>query len=244
MPEPILGETVTDIDGREAGEVEWELNGSDFRARRGGAYALDTSAEIEWLVTRHLGLRLEPTLSRDAVDGTSETGLGASGGASWKLVHDFVHDFHLQAEVLARLPWDGTGTPVIQPGDPAEPLAADLRAGLRFAPLTLRANVGVGAGSGEAAHVPLRAGLALLTLFEPTGRFGFWGLELDADGARSRPFVAALDVMPNLAPVGLPLHLGIALPLAIGERDDRPSLGIFVRVLFESQREVEFAEAK
>ena len=238
IPEPILSETVTDIDGTEAGEIELEANGSIMRALHGGAHALDTSVEIEWLATRRFGFRLEPTLSHDAYGGPAETAVGASGGASFKLLQDFEHEFHVDAEVLARVPWDEL--PLVQPGDPALPLALDLRAGWRRDPITLRWSVGVGA-FGDAEHLPIRGSLAALAPFEASGRFGFWGLELDADGARGAPFVAALNVVPNFAPAGLPLRLGLALPWAIGERDDRPSVGLFLRVFYESAREIEFA---
>lgn len=237
IPEPILSETVTDIDGTEAGELELEVNGSVLRSLRGGARALDTSLEVEWLATRRFGLRVEPTLSRDA-DGSADTGVGVSGGASWKLIQDFAREFHADAEVLARVPWEQS--PIVQPGDPAQPLAFDLRAGWRRDLLTLRWSAGVGA-FGDAQHLPLRGSLAALLPFEESGRFGFWGIELDGDGARGAPFVAAIDVVPNLEPTGLPLRIGLALPWNIGERDDRPSLGIFLRVFYESAREIEFA---
>jgi hypothetical protein len=241
MPEPIFSETVTDLDGTEAGEIEFEANGSVFRARRGGAYALDASVEAEWLATRRLGFRIEPTVSRDVSTVDSGTAVGASGGVSWKLVRDPAHDFHVQAEVVARLPWDESA--IVQPGDPALPLAFDLRAGYRVAGITFRASGGYG-GFGDAEHVPVRASIAALTTFEPTGRFGFWGVELDGDGARTAPVVAAINIVPSVGPAGLPFRVGLALPWAVGERDDRPSLGIFVRIFYESSRERDFTEGR
>jgi hypothetical protein len=244
MPEPIFSETVTDLDGADAGELEVEGNGSMFRSRVGGGYAFDTSLQVEWLATRHLGLRLEPTFaaSRDSGTLTKSVDVGVSGGISWKLLQAFKEDFHLQAEVLGRLPWDES--PIVEPGDPALPLAVDLRAGARTGPLTLRWGLGYGiaGGGAEAAHFPIRVSAAVLTPFESSGRFGFFGVELDVDGARTAPPVAALNFVPNLEPAGIPFSLGFALPWAIGERDDRPSLGIFVRLFYESAREIEFAE--
>jgi hypothetical protein len=46
--------------------------------------------------------------------------------------------------------------------------------------------------------------------------------------------------VPNLVPGGIPFRLGLAIPWALGERDDRPSLGIFLRVFHESGRELDF----
>jgi hypothetical protein len=51
--------------------------------------------------------------------------------------------------------------------------------------------------------------------------------------------VAAANIVPNLVPAGIPFGVGLALPWAIGERDTRPSLGLFVRIFYESSREIE-----
>src|SRR5216684_1877339 len=57
MPEPVLGESITDIDGSEAGEVEVDLTGVVGRA--GGAKLWQGSVEIESRVTDRLGLEIE-----------------------------------------------------------------------------------------------------------------------------------------------------------------------------------------
>jgi hypothetical protein len=235
LPEPILTETVTDIDSDERGELELAANGLAFRARRGGAFSLDASVEAEWIVHRLVGVRVEPTfaLSRDAGQSSSATELGASAGVAFKLFQDFERSLFVQAEVLARLPWDESA--IVQPGDPALPLAIDVRAATRRGPLTLRWGIGAGA-YGEAAHYPLRGSVAALLPFEGTGRLGFWGLEVDVDGARTAPLVAAPNLVTKL-PGGIPLRLGLALPLAIGETAERPSFGFLVRVYYESDRE-------
>jgi hypothetical protein len=243
IPEPIFTETVTDIDGSERGEVELEANGAVLRALRGGAYALDASVEVEWIVLPRLGVRIEPSMASDRDDGLSAPGVsfGVSGGAALKLLQDFDRQLFVDAELLARLPWDEAA--IVQPGDPALPLAADLRAGWRRGPVTLRWGAGYG-GFGDAVHLPLRGSVAVLAPFESSGRFGFWGVEVDADGARTAPVVAALNVVPNFAPGGLPFRIGLALPWAIGEEDRRPSVGLFLRVFYESSREIEFAEGR
>lgn len=240
LPEPILTETVTDVDGAEAGEVEVEVNASALRARREGAYLYQGSVELEWLVTRRFGLRIEPLVSRGleptAASARTEGGLG--GGLSWKLVNDFAHDFHVQIEALARAPWDQTSI-IAQPGDPELPFVLDVRSGARAGWLTVRSALGVGLG-GTSAHAPLRAGLALLAPFEKTGRFGFFGVEVDADAARDDPFVVALDIVPDLTPAGLPFRLGLAIPWNVGVSSWEPGLGVFVRIFFVSGREIEF----
>lgn len=243
MPEPLFTETATDIDAREPWECEYELNAIHLRARRGGAYALEGSLELECLVTRRLGVRVEPGYGRrvDVAGAVMQSEAGVSAAASWKVLQDFKRDFHLQLETAARVPWSTTA--IVTPGDSALPLVFDLRSGLRCGFLTVRSSVGVAAG-GTPEHVPLRAGLALLTGFGASERAGFWGFELDIDGSRPTPAVAALNVSPNLAGLGLPVRLGLGIPYAIGVASDRPAFGIFVRLLFESEREVAYAEKK
>jgi hypothetical protein len=239
MPEPILEETTTDIDGTEAGEVEIEGNAVMLRSRLGGAFDLQLSPEFEWLVTRRLGIKVEPLLERGESAGRAPSNSGGVGaGLSWKLVQDFEDDFHLQAEVDGRLPTDVST--VVEPGDSPLPFSFDLRSGLRRGAWTLRNSVGVSMG-GSSAHVPLRASAALLTGFEPTGRLGFWGVEIEADGARPHPVVVALDLMPDLVPAGLPFALGFVLPYSMGADGKAPSYGLFVRLFIESARESTYA---
>lgn len=216
--------------------MELEANGSNLASLRGGHRALDASVEIEWLATRRLGLRLEPTLSGDG-----NVSAGVSAGVSWKLVQDFAHDFHLQLELLGRAPW--TDTEIVQPGDPDQPLALDLRTAWRAGPVTLRPGVGIGA-FGDVDHNPARASLGVLTPFEGTGRFGFWGFELDADWARQSPLVVAAELVPSLEPLGIPFGIGFAVPVAVGEPADRPSVGLYLRIFYESAREIEFGTAR
>jgi hypothetical protein len=243
MAEPIYTETVTDVDGHEPGELEIELNTSELRPWRGRGGIWQASVEGELLATRHLGFRVEPTVTH-SVDGAAKgsTDFMVNAGVSWKLVQDFEHDFHLQAELAGRLPTGASPDDPIQPGDATLPAAFDLRAGLRRGWLTLRGSVGAEAG-GTAAHVPLRAGFGLFTGFGRSERYGVWGVELDADGARTTPLVLALNVMPNLVPLGLPGRLGLAIPWAIGVDDGRPSVGLLVRIFIESEREVAFASS-
>jgi hypothetical protein len=240
IPEPLLAETVTDVDGAEAGEFEVEANGVSMRSRKGGAYTESASVEAEWLATRRLGLRLEPTAgaTRERGSELAKKDVGASAGLSFKLLQDFEHDFHLQAEGLGRLPWEKSL--VVQPGDPEMPLALDLRAALRSGVVTLRGSAGYGFGH-DPAHVPARGSFAVLAPFEQGGRLGFWGFEADVDGARARPVVCAIDIVTSLASLGLPLRLGLAVPWVVGERSRTPSLGLMVRLFFESDRENAFS---
>jgi hypothetical protein len=240
MPEPALAETITDIDGTEAGETEIEGNASLLRSRSGGAFALQLSPELEVLLPYRVGIKLEPFFERAASVGASPSSSGGiGGGLSWKVLQDFEHDFHLQAEASGVYPAETSN--YVQPGESPLPFSFDLRSGFRRGFLTLRSSVGVAAG-GTSAHAPLRGSAAVLVDLEPSGRFGFWGVEAEADGARPNPVVVALDLVPNLTPAGLPFAVGFVLPYSVGADGHAPSYGFFVRLFIESGREREYAK--
>jgi hypothetical protein len=182
IPEPIFVETITDIDAPEAGEIELEFNSSYIRSRRGGAYELEVGPEIEWLATSRLGTMLELFGGREAAVGApSSNRFGGSIGLSWKLLHAFEHDFHIQAEVKGRYPTD------LATADPAEsplPLSIDLLSALRAGRWTLRNSIGVSVGRAP-AHVPLRGSAVVLTGFGSSQRNG-------SGASRRRPMARKL----------------------------------------------------
>ena len=238
LPEPILAETTTDIDGTAPGEIEIEANAIVLRSRVGGAVTLQLSSELEWLVTRRFGFKVEPFFERDADAAASPTHSGGvSAGVSWKLIQDFEHNFHLQLEALGRVPSDVSTT--LDPGESPLPFSFSLQSGLQEGPWTLRNSLGVSVG-GEGAHLPLRGSVAILRGFEPTSRYGFWGIEVEADGARTSPVVVALD----LVPAGLPFALGFVLPYSVAADARVPSYGFFVRLFVESAREAAYARGE
>jgi len=242
LPEPILAETTTDIDGTAPGEIEIEANAIVLRSRVGGAVTLQLSSELEWLVTRRFGFKVEPFFERDADAAASPTHSGGvSAGVSWKLIQDFEHNFHLQLEALGRVPSDVSTT--LDPGESPLPFSFSLQSGLQEGPWTLRNSLGVSVG-GEGAHLPLRGSVAILRGFEPTSRYGFWGIEVEADGARTSPVVVALDLVPDLVPAGLPFALGFVLPYSVAADARVPSYGFFVRLFVESAREAAYARGE
>lgn len=238
MPEPISNETTTDIDGSDPGELEVEATTSLLRSRTGGAFDLQLSPEVELLLTRRLGAKIEPFWEHSAVAGLpSKNSGGVSGGLSLKLLQDFRDDFHLQGEIEGHVPTD-TST-VVQPGESPLPLSLDLRSGYRRGAWTLRSSVGVSAG-GPSAHVPFRGSAAVFTGFEPSMRSGFWGVEVEADGARANPAVVALDLVPSLLPAKIPFSIGFVLPYSVGADGKAPSYGFLVRLFIESERERDY----
>ena len=241
LPEPIFTESTTDIDGYEPGEIEFDLNGSEAVARRNGARVLLTSVEMEWKVWNRLGVRLEPSFAsaREELAPSSTTGFGFRGAAGWNLVHDFRHDFHLQIEAAERFVDDTPYAFRIQPGEAPLPFSADLKAAVRALGWTLRASVGTEAG-GAFAHAPFRLQAALMHPFTREMRFGFFGVEMEADWGRPDPVVVAPNVWADVTPVGLPARLGIALPVVVGAPDTFPAVGVYLRLLILTSREASF----
>jgi hypothetical protein len=237
MPEPIFSETVTDIDATEAGELELSADSSELRSRRAGSQLFLAGVEAEWLATSHLGLRAEPEFARTAgPDFDSHTDFGVGTTLSWKLVTDVVHDFFMQAEAGAELPPRSERYP--SPDQAGLPYTLDLKAGLRRGTWTLRGSVGAGAGS-PSPHVPLNASLALLMEFDHSASACFVGIEALADGTWPSPLSVAPDIMADLAAIGLPVRLGVALPWSPGASDTQPSFGIYVRLMVEPRRDIQ-----
>jgi hypothetical protein len=241
LPEPIFTESTTDIDGYEPGEIEFDVNGSRTVARRNGASVLLTSVEVEWKVWNRLGVRLEPSLAsaREELAPAATTTFGFRSAAGWNLVHDFRHDFHLQIEAAQRFLDDTPYAFRIQPGEAPLPFSADLKAAVRALGWTLRASVGTEAG-GTPAHAPFRLQAALMHPFTSEMRFGFFGLEMDADWGRPDPVVVAPNVWADVTPIGLPARLGVGIPVVVGAPETYPAAGVYLRLLILTSREASF----
>ncbi len=234
MPEPILSESVTDIDGLQAGEVEISGAGGSLRSRTGGAVLAPGTLEVEWLATSRLGLRVEPGVvhTEDTTGPRDDWGVGAT--VSWKLVRDVADDFYVQGEIGAETAEQRAS--FATPETSALPFAFDALAGWRTDGWTLRATAGAAAG-GTSPYAPLRASLALLRAFDRRRSAGFFGLEGIVDGTWTSPFFVAPDLVADLAPVGAPARLGLAIPWAPGAGGLQPSLGVYLRLIVEPRRD-------
>lgn len=241
LAEPIFTESTTDIDGYEPGEIEFDVNASEAVARRNGARLLLTSVEMEWKVWNRLGVRLEPSFasSREELALASENTFGFRAAAGWALVHDFRHDFHLQIEAGQRFVDDTPYAFRIQPGEAPLPFNADLKAAIRVVGWTVRAGLGTEA-FGTPAHAPFRVQAALMHPFTSEMRFGFFGLEMDADWGRPNPVVVAPNVWADATPIGLPARLGVGIPVVVGAPDTFPAIGVYLRLLILTSREASF----
>lgn len=241
LAEPIFTETVTDIDGYEPGEVELDVNGSESVARRGGARLYQTSVEVEWKVWKRLGLRLEPSFAsaREEVGTSAGKNFGFRAAGGWSLLHDFAHDFHLQIEAGGRFIDDTPAGYKTQAGEAPLPFNADLKAAKRAWGWTVRAGLGTEAG-GTPAHAPLRLQLAVMHPFTKEIRFGFLGIEADADLGRQNPVVIAPNVWADLTPIGVPGRIGVGVPIVVGAPDTLPAAGVYIRLLILTSREASF----
>jgi hypothetical protein len=150
-------------------------------------------------------------------------------------LHDWQRDFHLQIELAGNVGNDTVDGRArdIRPGDPALPLALDLRAAIRRGHLTLRTALGTEAFGPAGDRIGVRASVAALIGFGRDARFGFAGVELDADSARTHPFVLAPDIVADVGRLGLPLKVGVALPWVVGATHDEPRLGVYLRLMFQ-----------
>jgi len=234
MPEPLLTESITDLDGTRAGELEIDVSGSVLR-RSTGTGQWQSSVEVEWRALERLGLALDLGVGR-VLDSATSPVLSVRPAASWVLTHSQPLDWHLMAEVSARISGD-SAEDVQDPGEPAMPLSGGLRFGIRSGWLTLRTFLGAGAGSHSAHAVPLRAQAAVLAEFGGKGRPGFAGFEMDSDWARRTPLTLAANLILRGDPLHVPFDLGIAVPWTPQSRYGDASIGVLVRFILELDRD-------
>ncbi len=230
MPEPLLTESITDLDGTHAGEVEIDLNGAASR-RTSAPRQWQSSVEIEWRALERLGLALDLGVG-GVLDAASSPVVSFRPAASWVLLHSQPLDFHLMAEASGRILQDATNDPQ-EPGEGTSLVSGGLRAGIRRGWLTVRTFLGAGAGGRSARSVPLRAQAAVLAEFGRDGRLGFAGFEMDADWSRPEPVTVAPNFVLHGAPVHVPFDLGIAAPWTPRSRYGNASIGLLVRVIVE-----------
>ena len=225
MPEPLITESITDLDGTTAGEVEVDLDGL-LGTRRDASGDWQGSVEIEWRAIERLGLSLELDLGGPLR--SSNTVVAGQAAASWVLLHNRALDFHVMAELSARVP--ATADSDAELGDGAMPVNGGVRAGIRVGEWTSRAFLGWGVGAVSAHPLPLRLEAALLYDFPS---IGFLGLETRADWSVSAPWTVAPNVVLRGRRFGIPFDIGVAAPWSVGARAGEPQFGILARLILE-----------
>lgn len=226
MPEPVLGESVTDIDGTKAGELEVDLTGL---WGRGGSWA--TSVEIEARVLDWLGLEAGLGYSRGKGLGQLEGDIELRLLASLSLLHDFERGLHGQVEIGGRL----VGEPDLGPnlGEPRPPLSTGVRLGLDRDWWTLRVGLGAAIAGGSAHEIPAWASAtAFLNLGQ--GRWTSLGLDGEADWSRRNPFTLAPTVLVDGRILHLPGRLAVVALYGFASGGQEPWLGLILRLVGES----------
>jgi hypothetical protein len=228
MPEPVLGESITDIDGSEAGEVEVDLTG--VVGRTGGTKLWQGSVEIEGRVTDRLGLAIEIGYARAFRGNLPEGELDIRLFASWSLLHDFERGLHAQAEIGWRVVGkieDGANL-----GEPRLPFSAGFRVGLDRGWWSLRLGLGT-AGGGTSAHlIPAWASTTVFLNFG-RGRWGSLGLDGEADWTRPNSFTVAPTLVFNGTALHLPGKVAIVTPYGFPAGSREPWFGLVLRVIGE-----------
>jgi len=226
MPEPLISESLTDIDGLESGELEFDATVNTLRSTDLKSGGNGQAIEAEWRATDRLGLGAEASY-------TSDNQSGLNIGASWILFHDKARDFHLQAEIGYQLidqddsigrDWD----------DASLPLKFGLRAGWRYGLWTTRAGLGAEALGQTGVNSAMRASVAEFFEFAGKSRFpSFAGIEVDGDWARPAPYILAPTVVVDFTQIALPMKLGVATPWSPSMNSIPASWGVIIRGMFE-----------
>ena len=223
MPEPVLGESVTDIDGTYASELEVDLTGL---VGRENSWA--TEVAIETRVLDWLGLEAEVGYSR--APATSEGEVELRLLASLSFLHDFERGLHGQVEIGGRL----TGEPESGPnlGEPRSPISGGVRFGLDRRWWTLRLGLGAAFGSDSAHAIPAWAGG---TAFLNLGRDRWLSLGLggEADWSRSNPFTLAPTLLLDGRTLHWPLRLALVTPYGFAGGATESWFGLVLRLIGE-----------
>jgi len=224
MPEPVLGESITDIDASKAGELEVDLTASVGHS--GGTRVWQGSVEVESRVTNRLGLEIELGHSFASVP---EPGLVLRLAASWSLVHLDGIGFHGQAELSARLAGQIEEGPNL--GEPRLPYSAGFRFGLDRNWYTLRLGIGAATGEAPSAHaIPAWASATVLFNFGRS-RWGSLGLDSAADWTRPNPFTLAPTFILNGHGLHIPGTVAVVGLYGIPGGNQDAWFGLLVRVI-------------
>jgi hypothetical protein len=215
MPEPILVESITDLDSREAGELELELATSTLA--KSGAWA--ARLEAEWRFTGHLGLMLEAGLTT-----LQHPDANVRAGASFAAFHDDALGLHAQFLAFATLHGNLEEDPLLDPAEPGTAFALGAHAGWHRNFWTVRAELTAGFG-GHVSHLPVRANFALLA----GNHLGFIGVESLLDFARFDPWTVAAEAELREQFGDIAVRFAIAVPYR--PRTDRREVAVMLRVL-------------
>ena len=203
-------------------------NASVMRTLCCGGGSLGTSLEAEWRAASLVGFVVEPSVSVPLATGES-TDFGLRTGVAVALWRDFVHDFYLQGEAVARLGPTGLSSRQ-DPGEASLPYDLDVRGAFRRGRWTVRGNLGA---ETDAETFGVRAGAAFMLAVGRDQKAGFVAVEADMDSFRANFMTLAL----NLSVDAEPLRFQLATPWTPSLGQTPASIGIVLRVLVELDRD-------
>lgn len=223
MPEPVLGESVADIDGSYAGELEVDVTALVGRQSSwAGAVAIEARV-LDWL-----GLEAEAEYSRAPAASEGEVELRVLGSLSF--LHDFERGLHGQVEIGGRLTAEPEQGPNL--GEPRAPISSGVRLGLDQRWWTLRLGLGAAFGSDSAHAVPAWASA---TAFLNLGRdrWASLGLDGEADWTRGNPFTLAPTLLLDARTLHWPVRLALVTPYGFAGGGAEAWFGLVVRLIGE-----------
>jgi hypothetical protein len=225
VPEPLLVESITDVDGASAGEYEMDI---DFFAVPSVSNSIvGTRVEGEWRASERLGVALELSFARE-VKTPDNYAFGARLATSFVLLHDFAHNLHIQAVGTFRAPLETDEDVAHDAAETALPYGAGVHAATMLGPTSFRLEI-LGEAGDHAVHAPLHVGVVALCLVDG---LGYVGAELIQDWALRDPFTIAPEIVFDGGPRGLPFRVGIVVPVHLGVSDDR-AFNVITRLTLE-----------
>jgi hypothetical protein len=232
MPEPLIGESITDIDAEDAGEIETDFSGLVIAPIHTNDVYYVGGAELEYRITRRLGASIEFGMYGAMMGENPRRIANLRAGASFALLHTR-SGLHLQLEAKVRA-FDEIAPPFneefSEPTDPSLPYSFGLRAGYRRKWLTLRGGFGYALGESSPRPVPLIIDTAVLIEFAR----GFTGVEVNADLGRPSPLIVIPEVVLGLNKESS-VRLGLGMPILFGS--GIVSLSGLARLIVELDRD-------
>jgi hypothetical protein len=237
LAEPIIGESISDIDATEAGETEISVIGAAAWRADDGAIMWGSELEVETRANAKLGVSAEVDLGGVVNGDPSEPAheFSTRFAAAYSILQDFKHDLHVQLFGSARISFaseeEAARNPVLafDPSVSSLPYVVGLHAGWRRGRLNLRATLT--GGFGAPLNVPLAANVAVLVQGATRRINYFWGAEVNADGSRFAPFMVLPEASIEFLVGDVPLRIGALVPLIVGHSQSTFAAGGLLRIM-------------
>lgn len=233
MSEPVIEENVTDVDGREAPTIEFDLTPAVLHGMHSNAGLWKNGIETEWRPFDRFGVgaELDASGTLDSWKPVGSIALVPRGALSYVFLRDFERSIFLQAEIAGR--YNGSATlALIDPTETVLPYSFGLRTATNLGPVDFRFNA-LGEAGGSSAHAPVKGSMAALYTMIGESVRGAIGAELIADWARTAPFLVAPEAQFLTRVFGKPVRFEVALPTTIGAKGNDATYGIAFRLVLE-----------